>query len=87
MLNSNINKKYLKFLLGSNASHLESHLAEVMYRNLAMINQKDLSAMLLEDITSIYGLDGPPTYAYDIEKTFFDTWTQPYGRLYNSVYN
>ena len=74
-------------MIGSNASHLESHLAEVMYRNLAMIYKKDLFAMLLEDITSVYGLDGPAVFSYDTEKPFFDTWTQPHGRLYNSVYN
>ena len=41
------------YISGCNAANLESHLAEIIYRNLAKIAHKDILEYLVEDIQQI----------------------------------
>ena len=73
-------KNHFRKMSGTLSSQFEGHLAEIIWRRLA---KGRLYESFFEQMKTVYGLDGPPVFAFSRSQPVFDSWD---GAPQNSQY-
>ena len=73
-------KNHFRKMSGTLSSQFEGHLAEIIWRSRA---KGRLYESFFEQMKTVYGLDGPPVFAFSRSQPVFDSWD---GAPQNSQY-
>lgn len=65
-------KNHFKFIHGTNVRNFEGHLAEILWRNYASVDDSNIYDSFFKLITDKYTLDSPPEF--NLPAHLFGTW-------------